>query len=202
MGIGSDYAFSLFPGIGRILFPVVLGLLLIATPFFYMSLPSLTKQYDLNDATLGIPKVGTGVRDGLAYYITPYKRGDTSAYDFGEETLSNLPPNSVVIAEWYTDTDEYFILRYFTKIKKIRSDVTVIGWANQDPFYFDSQLSLDTIEDSLPEHPVYLASLSDKFYAASELVEMYCVIPENNLYRLYRIGNQALQCLEKDSITE
>lgn len=201
MGIGSDYAFKLLPGKRRFLLPVILALWLTATPFFYTSLSSLAEKNDINDELIGIPKIGTGVRDGLAYYIDPYKRGDTSAYVFGEGTISNLAPNSIVIAEWYTDTDEYFILRYFTKIKKLRSDVTVVGWANQDPFYFDSQLALNRIEESFPEHPVYLASLSDKFYAVSKLVEKYCIVPEHNLYRLYENDNN-LQCLGIESVTE
>jgi len=78
----------------------------------------------------------------------------------------------------------------------------VIGWANQDPFSFDSQLALDTVETSFPERPVYLASLSDKFYAAPKLIEMYCIIPDNNLYRLYPKGTTNLQCLGNDSVTE
>jgi len=202
MGIGSDYAFSLLPGKIRLLFPVTLGLLLAATPFFYVSLPRFAETNGIHDDFVGIPKIGTGVRDGLAYYLTPYKRNDDSAYVFGEQTLLNLAPDSVVIAQWYTDTDEYFILRYFAKIKQARSDVTVIGWANQEPFSFDSQLALDVIESSFPEHPVYLASLSDEFYAASKLVEMYCLFPENNLYRLYPKGDNSLQCLGSDWVTE
>jgi len=202
MGLGSDHALGLLPGKKRFLLPVTLGLLLLATPFFYVALPRLAGKYGINDDFIGIPKVGIGVRNGLAYYMNPYKRGDYSAYSFGEGTLLNLAPDSVVIAEWYTDTDEYFIFRYFTKIKKFRPDVSVIGWATQDPFSFDSRLALDVIEDSFPERPVYLASLSDKFYAASKLVEMYCILPENNLYRLYQKDNNSLQCLEGDSVTE
>jgi hypothetical protein len=201
MGLGSDYASKLLPEKTRFLFPVILALLLIATPFFYISLPKVAEKNGIDDQLIGIPRIGTGVRNGLAYYINPYKRGDTSAYDFGNETISNLAPNSIVIAEWYTDTDEYFIFRYFTKIKKLRSDVTVTGWANQDPFYFNSQLTLDVIEESFPERPVYLASLSDRFYAASKLVNTYCVVPENNLYRLYEKEN-SLRCLGIESVTE
>ena len=201
MGIGSDYALNLLPRKSRFLFFGILGVLLVATPFFYMALPHFAERNGINDDLIGIPKIGTDVRDGLAYYMNPYKRGDTSAYDFGEKTISDLPPNSVVLAEWYTDTDEYFIFRYFTKIEKLRSDVTVVGWANQDPFDFDSQLALDVIEDSFPGHPIYLASLSDKFYAASKLVETYCIVPENYLYHLYPQSND-LQCLGSTSVTE
>jgi hypothetical protein len=201
MGLGSNYALNLLPGKRRFLLSSLLGLWLIATPFFYVALPRIAENAGIDDETIGIPKIGTGVRDGLAYYMNPYKRGDDSAYQFGAQTISRLPPNAVVLAEWYTDTDEYFIFRYFTKIKKLRADVSVIGWANQDPFSFDSQLAFDEIEVSFPEHPVYLASLSDKFYAASTLVEMYCIVPENDLYRLY-LRNSHLQCLGTDSVTE
>ncbi len=202
MGLGSIYALNLIPQKTRFLLPGILGLLLLATPFFYSALPRLAERIGLNDATIKIPEIGVGVRDGLAYYINPNKRGDTNAYDFGSQTLANLEPNSVLIAEWYTDTDEYFIFRYFTKIKKVRSDITVVGWATEDPFHFDSQLALDVIEESLPERPVYLASLSDKFYASSKLVELYCIVPENNIYRLYQRGDNNLQCLGNDAVTE
>jgi hypothetical protein len=202
MGIGSIRVLSLIQQNSRFLLPSILALLILATPFFYTILPRLAEMGGINDSTIGIPKIGVGVRDGLAYYINPNKRGDTSAYDFGNQALENLEPNSVLIAEWYTDTDEYFIFRYFTRIKKLRPDVTVVGWASQDPFYFDSQLALDVIEESFPEHPVYLASLSDRFYAASKLIEMYCIVPENNIYRLYQKGDNTLSCLRIDSVTE
>jgi hypothetical protein len=202
MGIGSNYVLNLLPPKRRLLLPGLLALLILATPFFYTALPRLAKMGGVNDSTIGIPKIGVGVRDGLAYYMNPNKRGDTSAYDFGNQALENLEPNSVLIAEWYTDTDEYFIFRYFTKIQKLRPDVTVIGWATEDPFYFDSQFALDVIEETFPEHPVYLASLSDQFYAASKLIEMYCIVPENNIYRLYQKGNNNLQCLGSDSVTK
>jgi hypothetical protein len=138
----------------------------------------------------------------LAYYINPNKRGDYGAYDFGSQVISDLAPNALVIAEWYTDTDEYFILRYFTKVDSVRSDITVVGWPTQDPFSFDSRLALETIQDSFPNHPVYLASLSDGFYGASQLIEMYCVVPENKMYRLYQKENKNLQCLDHEAVTE
>jgi len=202
MGIGADSALGLLPLKWRFPFPVVLGVLLFATPFFYMSLPRLAERIGLNDASIGIPEIGVGLRNGLAYYIDPNKRGDFSPYDFGYTTVTQLAPNSVVIAEWYTDTDEYFILRYFTRIAKLRPDVTVAGWPTDDPFSFVSGRAVALIDDSFPEQPVYLASLSERFYAASELVEKYCIVPENNLYRLYSKDESILQCLGIESVTE
>jgi hypothetical protein len=84
----------------------------------------------------------------------------------------------------------------------MRTDVTILGWPTEDPFSFDSQLVLDVIEESFPARPVYLASLSDKFYATSTLISKYCVISENNLYRLYERNSTADSCLNPSSITE
>jgi len=202
MGIGSDSALRLLPQNRPYLLSAFLGALLVATPFFYNAIPSLADRNGINDTSMGIPQIGVGVRNGLAYYINPYKHGDFNAYNFGYETATNLATNSIVIAEWYTDTDEYFVLRYFTKVNAIRSDVSVLGWPTHDPFSFDPQLVLDVIEESFPEHPLYLSSLSERFYSASKLVEIYCIVPENNLYRLYSKTDKNLQCLTSESVTE
>jgi hypothetical protein len=202
MGVGADHALRLATEKRRSLAPVLLGLLIITAPVFYISLPSLATRIGLSDSSMGIPEIGVGVRNGLAYYMNPNKWGDDQAYAFGSQTILNLPPNSIVIAEWYTDTDEYFILRYFTKVDKLRPDVSVLGWPTHDPFTFDPQLVVDVIEDSFAQHPVYLASLSESFYSASNLIEKYCIVPENNLYRLYSKEGSGLQCLEKDALTE
>ena len=200
MGTGSLSTFNMIQSKWRFLIPGILLIQILVTPFFYNFLPQLADRYGVNDSTLGIPNVGIGIRNGLAYYINPYKRGDYSAYHFGEETLSKLEPNSIVIAEWYTDTDEYFILRYFTKIKSQRSDVDVIGWPVEDPSDFDSQLVVDLVSENIASRPIYLASLSDKFYAASKLIEEYCIVSGNNLYRVLPEDNG--QCLSVDSVTE
>ncbi|MCB9113284.1 MAG: hypothetical protein H6634_18725, partial [Anaerolineales bacterium] len=72
----------------------------------------------------------------------------------------------------------------------------------QDPAAFDNQDVLNVIEESMPDRPVYLASLSDRFYAASKLLEIYCIVPENNLYRIHPKGESGLQCLGQDAVTE
>jgi hypothetical protein len=58
------------------------------------------------------------------------------------------------------------------------------------------------IQTSFPNRPVYLASLSDRFYSASRLIEIYCIVPENNLYRLYQKEDDELQCLGREAVTE
>jgi hypothetical protein len=202
IGIGTEQLLRLLPGWVNALVQLVLGLLVVATPLFYTALPGWAGQRGWNDSSTGIQQIGVGVRNGLAYYINPYKRGDDSAYQFGITTVEKLPRDSLVIAQWYTDTDEYFLLRYFTNVQPVRRDVTVIGWATQDPFSFDSRIVLDVIEESFPERPVYLASLSDRFYAASTLLETYCIRPEHNLYRLYpRTGSEG-DCLGRMAATD
>jgi hypothetical protein len=201
MGIGSHELLKWIPGKRRSL-QVVFVSLLLAVPFLYQTFPRLARDRGMNNEFVGIPEIGVGVRDGLAYYMNPNKRGDKGAYEFGVQTVANLAPNAIVIAEWYTDTDEYFILRYFTKIKEMRSDVSVLGWPTEDPFSFDSQLVLALIDDVLPDRPIYLASLSDRFYGASKLIEKYCIVREANLYRLYHRTEGAAQCLAEDAVTE
>jgi hypothetical protein len=201
MGIGANHLIATLDKKPRLILTSILILTIVLTPPFYHSIPRLAERNGINDSVLDIPQIGTGVRNGFAYYLDPYKRGDFNAYNFGYETITNLAPNAIIIAEWYTDTDEYFVLRYFNKIEGLRADVTLYGFATQDPFSFDSQLVLNVIEDSLASHPIYLASLSDKFYASSKLVEMYCVVLESNLYRLYEKGED-LQCLGIDEVTE
>ncbi|HRJ75761.1 MAG TPA: hypothetical protein PLX90_07175, partial [Anaerolineales bacterium] len=202
MGIGAHHLFVTLKEKPRFILTFILILTIILTPPFYHSIPRIAAKNGIDDSFLKIPQIGTGVRNGFAYYLDPYKRGDFNAYNFGIETVTNLAPNAIVIAEWYTDTDEYFVLRYFHKVEGLRSDITIYGWPTEDPFSFDSQLVLDVIEDSFPEHPVYLTSLSEKFYASSKLIEMYCIVPENNLYRLYEKENNELECLDLNSVTE
>ena len=132
-----------------------------------------------------MPQVGSGVRDGLAYYVNPNKYGDVTADAFGLQVLNNLPPDSVVLAEWYTDTDEFFVLRYFMVVDGLRPDVTLVTWTTEDPFTFDSGQALQVVADELPRRPVYLASLSEEFYDAPTLLAEYCIVPEDLLYRVY-----------------
>ncbi len=202
MATGASHLLAALRTNSRFILTFILFLTILLTPPFYRLVPQLARQNGIGDSLLGIPQIGTGLRDGFAYYIDPNKRGDFNAYDFGHETITSLKPNAVVIAEWYADTDEYFILRYFHNVEGLRPDVTILGWPTDDPFSFDSQLVLNTVEDSLPERPVYLASLSEKFYSASTLIETYCVVPENNLYRLYEKSDTTLPCLSLDSITD
>jgi hypothetical protein len=163
-----------------------LALSVIAAPFLYGAIPGIARSLGATDQTMGIPQIGTGVRDGLNFYINPNKHGDDSADRFGSQTMESLPRDSVVIAQWYTDTDEYFVLRYFAIVEGLRPDVTLVGWPREEPIDFDSSLAVMLVAEELSQnHPVYLASLSEAYYQASTLEENYCILPEHSLYRVY-----------------
>ena len=182
----------------RWIITTVLALPLLLMPLFYDAAPDLLRKAGVTEEFFGVPQIGTGIRDGLAYYLNPNKFGDIDAYAFGVHTTHRLPANAMVLAQWYTDTDEYFVLRYFTVVDNVRPDLTLVGWPTVDPFSFDPQLVHDQIAGALPHRPVYLASLSEKFYAASRLLDEYCIVPEHNLYRVYpREDTEKRPCLVK-----
>ena len=169
-------------------------------PALYQVMPDALRSIGVDEEDVGIPTVGTDVRDGLNYYLNPNKRGDRSAYLFGSETMRQLPQNAAVIAHWYIDTDEYFVLRFFKTIEGKRPDVTVVGWPTLDPFDFNSDMAVRTIATAVESRPVYIASLSKSFYDAGRLVEVYCIVPEANLYRLYhRSPANSDTCLKESS---
>ena len=169
----------------RRLFAVALALPILLLPLFYDAAPGLLRRAGITEEIFGVPQVGSGVRDGLAYYINPNKYGDLTADTFGRQVLNNLPADAVVLAEWYTDTDEYFVLRYFMVVEGLRPDVELVTWTTQDPFTFDSAQALQVVAEELPRRPVYLASLSTEFYDAPTLMAEYCVVEKDHLYRVY-----------------
>jgi hypothetical protein len=177
---------------------LVLALLLV--PLVYEAAPGILRSAGITDESFGIPRIGTGARDGLAYYLTPDKSGDTGAYDFGLGALSSVPEETVIVAEWFTDTDEYFVFRYLTTVEKLRADVEIIGWPLEDPFAFDPRLAIAEVESVVEDRPVYLASLSEEYYAASTVIGRYCVVPEHGLYRVYpREDAVARPCLTPEA---
>ncbi len=184
MGLGAAYlAAAVWPQRRRAL-GLGLAISIVVMPLFYGLTPDLLRSVGVTEAVFGVPQIGTGVRDGLAYYVDPNKRGDTAASTFGSETLNALPPDAVVLAEWYVDTDEYFVLRYFIAVEGQRPDVEIVGWPTEDPFTFDPALATQLVAEQLPQRPVYLASLSSEFYDAPALLRDYCIQPEHNLYRV------------------
>ena len=167
---------------------------ILLNPQVYHYLPSILRNFDISETYFGIPVIGSGVRDGLSFYINPNKHGKRDAYRFGSQTLIALPENAMVLAQWYTDTDEYFVFQYFSKVEGLRPDIDIVGFPLEDNFAFDSKLTLDLISEQIHQRPVYLSSLSTKYYAADQIMSAYCVYPENNLYRV-QIRRSEQACL-------
>jgi hypothetical protein len=189
LGLGAARLLHALDGWRRLVAAALLASALGLLPLVYEWLPSTARAAGLTDESLGIPQIGSGVRDGLAYYVKPSKRGDYSAEMFGRRVLQALPPDSLVLAQWYTDTDEYFVLRYYIAVEGMRPDVRVEGWPTIDPFAFDSQLARNLIVAEVSERPIYLASLSEKYYDVAWLMQHYCIIVEHSLYRVMPAGH-------------
>ena len=185
IAFGLAYAISRIKASNHAKLIYAMGLLTLGMPLLYGLIPKIAPSVGLTDETLEIPQIGTGTRDGFAYYVNPNKRGDQAAYRFGQEFYARAPQDALIIAEWYTDTDEYFVLQYFSRVESLRPDIEVIGWPMENPFTFDADIAVALIDEQVSNRPVYLASLSDTFYSASALSKKYCIIPELNLYRVY-----------------
>jgi hypothetical protein len=168
------------------------GLLTLTMPLLYSQLPAVAQNIGVTDQSLGIPQVGTSSRQGLAYYLNPNKRMDTEAYRFGQEFFLQAPQNALIIAEWYIDTDEFFVLQYFSTVEALRPDIDIAGWPLEDPFSFDADRAVRLVEENITYRPVYLASLNQTFYNASFLTSKYCIVPELNFYRVYPRGSNAV----------
>ena len=184
LGLMADAWLARLTANGRSAALAVLLAEVVALPFLYAAAPGWAQGAG-GDALLGIPQIGTGVRDGLAYYVNPNKHGDDGAWEFGQTTLAALPPNALVLAEWYTDTDEYFVLRYFTAVEHYRTDVALEGWPTEDPFLFDNAVAVARVRAETTMRPVYLASLDERYYGVAALRSDFCITPGHNLYRVY-----------------
>ncbi|MCC7358228.1 MAG: DUF2723 domain-containing protein [Anaerolineales bacterium] len=188
LGLMTDACLARLTASGRAAALAVLAAGIVALPWLYAAAPSWARAAGYGDELLAIPQIGTGVRDGLTYYVNPNKRGDYGAWAFGQATLAALPPNALVLAEWYTDTDEYFVLRYFTAVEALRPDLTLEGWPTEDPFLFDNALAVARVRAATAARPVYLASLAERYYGVAALQADYCLTPEHSLYRVYPRG--------------
>ena len=90
-----------------------------------MSCPTSFVAPGVTDADLGIPTIGVGRRDGIAYFLDPNKHGDDSAERFGRGALAGLAPGASVLVAWPRDLETYVVLRHFQLIEGQRLDVTL-----------------------------------------------------------------------------
>ncbi len=199
IALGLNYLISKFSPPRRNGVYAGVGLLILTMPLFYSQFPVIAKNIGITDQTFGIPQIGTDTRYGLAYYMDPNKRSDTEAYLFGQEFFLRAPQNALIIAEWYTDTDEFFVLQYFSTVESLRPDIEIVGWPMESPINFNADLAVRLVEEQVQNRPVYLASLSEEFYNADSLVTRYCIVPELNFYRVYPNRSNAKIVREADA---
>ncbi len=208
----SYVIFALFVGIGaqatlegaatlntmllrrRVLRIAGLVLAVVVAPIvLYAETPRVLRAWGVTDADFGIPDVGFGARDGLAYFLNPDKRGDQSAVRFGRSTLSQLAPGAVVLApEPFLEVG--MVLRYLQRADGSRPDVYV------DPIVFAPRAQLAAAELSKARalgvcRPVYLAALPADAEQRATLRADFRVTSEANLLRLVpRHPLAAAQC--------
>ncbi len=154
-------------------------------PVVYSFAPAFFRSMAFDEGAFGIPNVGTTQRDGLTFYLNPPKPSERFAEEFGQSLLRDLPSDAVVLAQWWEDTDEYLILRYYQEVMGARSDIKLLGWATLYPDQFDVALATAEIRAAINSRPVYLASYSDRYYGVEALQRDFCITPEHNLYRVY-----------------
>jgi hypothetical protein len=166
--------------------PVVLAVLAVAAVApvaVYHAAPGLLRAAGWSAATLGIPDVGHGARDGLAYFLDPNQRGDDSAHRFGHDALHDLPAGAVVLTPWPTDQEAWVVLRYAQLVEGVRPDVRL------DLMLFAAGV---TANDRLLGEaramaccrPIYV-TLPATGERADALEADYHLVPESGLYRLW-----------------
>lgn len=167
---------------GRLRYGGALLLTLLPVPL-YAATPSLLRAAGLSDAALGMPPIGTGARDGLAYFLDPNQRGDDSAARFGRSTLAELAPDALVLTAWPGDQEPYVVLRYVQAVERQRPDVQLdlLLFAADAPV---PERALAEIRAQQRCRPLYLASLSPALYPLEQLQADFAIVPEANLYRL------------------
>ena len=136
----------------------------------------------VTDADLGIPTIGVGGRDGIAYFLDPDKHGDDSAERFGRGALTGLAPGATVLVAWPRDLETYVALRHFQLTEGQRLDVTLDLMLFTGLPVRDSVLAIAQAQARC--RPVYLASDDATTYPVQELRRQFVLTPESLLFRV------------------
>ena len=179
----SYVAFALFIGLGwdsliqsrrRLAAPLVqIGLIaaiVVLPPLAYFGLASTFESLGLNPLSIReLPG-----REPNRYFLWPGKAGYFGALDYGMRLLSNLPPNSVLVAD-YTP---YQTLLYLQTVEQMRPDVRMvpIGAAGD----------LGDVVRAIPEQSrVFLADNDLRYYGWQDLTD-FSLRPMDLGYELTR----------------
>jgi hypothetical protein len=133
---------------------MILPLLILAPILTYGLLPPVMEV-----AGMSVPGARTlPGREPVSYFLWPAKTGYQSAAEFGRSALTDLPPNSVLIA----DHTPYETLYYLQKVESVRPDVQLIK--------VEPDENLATVIDAFQgDVPVFLADNNRNYYYLDSL---------------------------------
>jgi hypothetical protein len=157
--------------------------LVISPVAIYAVTPRALRAAGIEDATLGIPSIGTGARDGIEYFLNPNRRNDDSADRFGRTTLDSLAPGALVLAPKESDQETYLVLRYFQLVERRRPDVE-LDLALSASTHSVPAFILERVRTAASCRPVYFASLNSRWYPIDAVAGTFTVAAEAGLYRV------------------
>jgi hypothetical protein len=159
VGLGWDSASKKWLWLRPRTLAVLVGLV-IFPPLVYFGLANTFARLDVNP--LGIRELPG--REPNNYFLWPAKNGYWGAYNYGMGILQNLPPDSIVIAD-YTPLET---LKYFQVVHGMRKDVQLIG--------IEAGEDLKAVVEPLPSSStVFLADDDPRYYNVNNLFNVSLV---------------------------
>ena len=168
--------------------PVPLVIVL-APVVLYPLTPSALDSLGITETSLGINPIGSGARNTFGYFLSPNKRGDNTAAEFGRSTLRQLDREALVFTAKPSDQETYVVLRYAQLVEGLRPDVH-LELMIFDPLREISRAVRVAARAQMWCRPLYLASLDTETYPMDSLQADFEIVPEANLYRLLPRGTK------------
>jgi hypothetical protein len=143
-----------------VLFPILL----------YLVTPSIARAFARNVPDFR-PLPG---RDNLTYALTPWKQNETGARDLGEGILRDLPPASVLFADYSL----WAVVHYLQIVEGAHPDVTLVelpdaGTGGQGPLILRFRADPN----------LFLAD-TYRYYDVTEIGEQFVIVPHRSAYQL------------------
>jgi len=151
----------------------------------YACSPAVARAWGFDERRVGISRVANGFRDGMAYYLTPWKNGDDSALRFARFVLGSAAQNALILAP-HPDVEAYLVLRYVQLVEGKRSDLEIdpVALVPRDEV---ADRILQRALQALESRPVYLGSRAST-YPTAELRRHFDFVQEAGLVRLVPRG--------------
>jgi hypothetical protein len=148
------------------------ALLLVIPIALYRLTPIVLNELDVNP--LGVRSLSG--RDANEFFLWPSKRGYLGARRYGEEVLSILPADSVLLVDW----SPLECLEYLQAVEGLRPDVTLTqiyaGQGKQIPYLLQQSAT----------RPVLIGG-TEQYYDIVEIREHFDVRPLGPVYLLERL---------------